>query len=107
MIGVIVRTDREVEELDKNWIPLAFSVSELNGAFDKVIGYAPTTEEFCYEKGDVLIYFTIDDLATPRAVTFNCTMVGNQAEIVKSIASILGAKIYDSEAGTFVAPENV
>lgn len=107
MIGIIVRTDREVEELDKNWIPSAFSASELNEAFEKVIGYAPTTEEFCHKEGDVLIYFTIDDLAGPRAVTFNCTMTGDQADIIKSITRILGAKIYDSEAGTFVAAANV
>lgn len=102
MIGVIVKTDREVENLDKDWTPSAFSASELSGAFEKTIGYAPTTEEFCYEEGDVLIYFTIDDLATPRAITFNCTMTERQAKIVKSITSLLGAKIYDSEAGTFV-----
>nr|WP_086937532.1 hypothetical protein [Thaumasiovibrio occultus] len=107
MIGVIVKTAREVEELDEDWIPSAFSASELSGAFEKVIGFVPTAEEFCYEEGDVLIYFTIDDLATPRAITFNCTMAGGQVEIVKSITSLLGAKIYDSEAGAFVSAEDV
>jgi|SRR5690554_1121648 hypothetical protein len=107
MIGIIIRADKEVEELEKDWVPSAFSVSELSEAFEKVLGYVPSTESFCHEEGEALIYFTIDDLAEPRAVTFNCALVGEQAEIIKSIAGILGARVYDSEAGAIVEVENV
>ena len=77
MIGIIIRADKEVEELEKDWVPSAFSVSELSEAFEKVLGYVPSTESFCHEEGEALIYFTIDDLAEPRAVTFNCALVGS------------------------------
>ncbi|WP_041522007.1 hypothetical protein [Gilvimarinus agarilyticus] len=102
MIGIIVQTDKDVDDLDKDWVPSIFSVSELSKAFEKVLGYVPSTEEFCHEEGEILIYFSIDDLAEPRAITFNCTLTGAQADIVKRIAAFMGAKIYDSETGTFV-----
>ncbi len=102
MIGIIVQTDKEVEDLDKDWVPSIFSVSELSKAFEQVLGYAPSSEEFCHEEGETLIYFTIDDLEEPRAITFNCAMSGAQAVIIKSLTSLLRAKIYDSEAGSFV-----
>jgi len=86
----------------KIWIPEAFGLSELNTAFEDAVGYAPSREEFCHEKDDVLIYFTIDDLAEPRSVTFNCALIGFQSEIIKNITESLGAKIYDSEACCFV-----
>jgi len=107
MIGIIVKTDKEIEELDQDWIPSAFSASELSKALEEVLGYVPSTEEFCHEEGGAIIYFTVDDFSEPRAVTFNCTMSGVQAEIIKSITNILGAKIYDSEDGSFVEAENV
>jgi hypothetical protein len=107
MIGIIVKTDREVEELNQDWVPSAFNASELSAAFEEVLGYVPSIEEFCHKKGETLIYFTVDDLSEPKAITFNCTMVSAQAEIIKSITKMLGAKIYDSESGSFVEAENI
>jgi len=107
VIGIIVKTEAEVEDLDQEWIPEAFELSALNKAFEDAIGYIPSKEEFCHDKGDALIYFTIDDLNEPRAITINCTLSGVQAEIIKTIASRLDAKVYDSETCGFVDINNV
>ncbi len=102
MIGIIVKTDKEVEELEQDWLPETFEFPLFNEAFINALGYAPKNEEFCHESGKILIHFSIDDLIQPRAVTFNCTMSPSQSDIIKEIASMLGGRIYDSEAGTFV-----
>ena len=101
MIGIILRAQDNIENLSSDWVPEAILSSDVNAAFVNILGYAPYKEEFTYDDGDSLIHFTIDNLSEPRAITFNCTMSGENAAIIKKLTYQLGAKIYNSESGEF------
>ena len=102
MIGMIVKTDQQIDELTKDWVPDGFDVQKLLGAFINVLGYSPTTEEFCHDQDDNLMYFTVDNLEQPRAITFSCSAGGTEAVLINSLAADLKAKIYDIEMNKFV-----
>ena len=102
MIGVIIKTEKQANELTEEWIPDIIGVSNLDDAFTQVLGYSPTTEDFCHDKDGNLIYFTVDDLQEPRSIAFTCTVSGSEAAIITDLATILMAKIYDSESGEFI-----
>ena len=102
MIGMIVKTDKRADELTEDWVPDSIDIQMFYNAFIHVLGYSPITEEFCFDRDGNLIYFIVDDLQAPRAVTFSCSAGGTEAGIINRLAADLEAKIYDSESGDFV-----
>ena len=102
MIGMIVKTNQQIDDLTEDWMPDGIDIQKLVGAFINVLGYSPTTEEFYHDQDDSLIYFTIDDLKNPRAITFSCSSGGAEAALINSLAADLDAKIYDIESNDFV-----
>lgn len=102
MIGLILKSEQSIEEWGNDWIPDPIDSQTLNEAFLEVLGYQPKQEEFCHDKGGNLIHFTIDDLDSPRSITFNCTPNEVESKIISRLSKHLNAKIYDSEMSDFV-----
>ncbi len=103
MIGIIVKTDNEADELNEIWQPDRLYKENVNNAFINVLGYAPTNDEFTHDENGCLINFTIDNIEKPKSITFSCAASSTEAEIINKIANILSAKIYDSESSEFIS----
>ena len=101
MIGVIVKTELDADELSLDWVPEALGINLVISAFQDLLGYTPAKEEFTHDVDSTLIYFTIDDMQYPKAIAFSCTANSPEAELINSLAEKLNAKIYDSEMCEF------
>ncbi len=102
MIGVIVKTSLEANELSIDWVPDELDIKLVESAFQELLGYAPTTDKFTHNNESTLIHFTIDNLQKPRAISFSCTASSAEAELINLLAKKLNAKIYDSEMCEFI-----
>ena len=102
MIGVLVKTDLDIEALNKDWIPNLINAKLLNQAFLAVLGYIPQSEKFCHKSENCMIHFTVDDLNNPRSLSFNCTLTETASEIIKKISDSIGTKIYCGEECDFI-----
>ncbi len=102
MIGVIVKTELDADELSLDWVPEALDINLINSAFQDLLGYTPSKEQFTHDVDSTLIHFTIDDMRHPKAIAFSCTASSPEAELINSLAEKLNAKIYDSEMCEFI-----
>jgi hypothetical protein len=102
VIGVIVKTEMDAEELSLNWLPDSMSEQAITTAFQETLTYSPNKKEFVHEQGQCLIHFTIDDGKPPRAISFSCSVNQSSAQLLNKLAKMLNAKIYDSESCCFV-----
>ena len=102
MIGVICKAQEGIDGLAKDWVPEAFSESELKTGFYNVLGCELKEESFNYKAGEKLIHFTLEGLPAPQAISFSCARSRENNELIVKIAQALRAQVYDSETGDFL-----
>jgi hypothetical protein len=102
-IGLILKTDESLDGLGKDWVPKPIGeISSIYNAFEKVLGFIPESNEFCYDQKGCLIYFTIENDEFPKSISVNYGSGDKELSTIKELCSVLGTKFYDSEACDFV-----
>jgi hypothetical protein len=102
-IGVIVKTDKNAEELSAEWLPEPLGPKTLVfSCLASVLNQPVNEQRFTYDKDGALINFTVEEGNEPKAITVSYGSSASELEILRNICSKLGAKLFDSESCDFV-----
>jgi len=102
-IGIIVKTNKSASELSNDWVPEPLGSKQfIYDTLSEILNVSVNSDEYTYDKNNILIYFTIENETNPKAISVSYGSGNNELKILHLICSIIGAKLYDGEASDFI-----